>query len=181
MTPPITPPAPAAQKATAPEPSSASRNESRPASSSARRIDTERLRTPWNNQTPEAPLSADGMFFLQLLIPLVDAQPQDSGFGGSGFAFPAPNDALSTQLVEDLGAQLLGQPDGPIVMTLMMPNLGRIHVNASKRDSQWTIELGFGRRGALKRVQPHHSTCRDALAEALGCDIQLSMHEDLDT
>jgi hypothetical protein len=60
-----------------------------------------------------------------------------------------------------------------------MPNLGKVQVNANKRDNQWTVELAFARRGVLRRVQPHQNACRDALAEALGQDVELSLHEDL--
>jgi hypothetical protein len=85
---------------------------------------------------------------------------------------------VPTQLVDELAQRLPAQPDGPFNVTLLMSNLGKVQVNASKRDNQWNIELGFARRGVLKRVQPHQRACENALADALGQDVELSMHEE---
>lgn len=159
--------------------------ESRPAPSPstalpmARRGEPERLRSSWNTPPQDTALGADSALFSQLLITPVGAEPDQSGYGGSGFAFPVQADGVPTQLIDELAQRLPDQPDGPFNVTLLMPNLGKVQVNANKRDNQWTVELAFARRGVLRRVQPHQNACRDALAEALGQDVELSLHEDL--
>jgi hypothetical protein len=143
-----------------------------------RRGDMDRLRSNWNQPSPNDALNADGLFFSQLLVPQVDARPDQSGYGGSGLSLLPPGDGVPTHLIDELAQRLPAQPDGPFNVTLLMPNLGRVQVNASKRDNQWNIELGFARRGVLKRLQPHHRACESALADALGQDVQLSLHEE---
>jgi hypothetical protein len=70
------------------------------------------------------------------------------------------------------------QPDGPLAFSLLMPNLGSVRVNASKSENRWSIQLGFGRRDVLKRLQGQVGACRESLAQALGQDVELDMHED---
>jgi hypothetical protein len=152
--------------------------DNRPALAGVRRGDTERVRARWIEPGPADALSADGMFFSQLLVPAVGEEPDHSGFAGSGFSMLAPSDGVPTQLIDELAQRLPSQPDGPFNVTLLMPNLGKVQVNASKRDNQWSVELGFARRGALKRVQPHQRACESALADALGLDVDLSFHEE---
>lgn len=154
-------------------------NDSRPALSGLRRGDVERPRSAWNQPSPGDALSADGLFFSQLLVPPVSEEPDQSGFGGSSFNLLPQNESVPTQLIDELAQRLPAQPDGPFSVTLLMPSLGKVQVNATKRDNQWNIELGFARRAVLKRLQPHQQACASALAEALGHDVDLSFHEDL--
>lgn len=153
--------------------------DTRPGLGSLRRGDLERLRSMWNQPSPSDALNADGLFFSQLLVPSVNAEPDHSGFGGSGASLLPPSNGMPTQLIEELAERLPTQPDGPFNVTLIMPNLGKVQVNANKRDNQWSIELAFARRGALKRVQPHQRACENALADALGQDVDLSFQEAL--
>jgi hypothetical protein len=118
------------------------------------------------------------MFFSQLLVPLISEEKDHSGFAGSSFSSLPPSESVPTQLIDELAQRLPSQPDGPFSITLLMPNIGKVQVNANKRDNQWNVELGFTRRGVLKRLQPHQRACENALAEALGLDVDLSFHEE---
>jgi len=158
---------------------SLAQSDNRGLSGAGRRSDAERLRALCNAPAADEPLSADGLFFSQLLVTPVSQEPQQSGYSGSGFSMLAPSDGVPTQLIDELAERLPAQPDGPFSVTLLMPTLGKVQVNASKRDNQWTVELGFARRSALKRVQPHQRACEEALARALGHDVELSLNEEL--
>ncbi|MFY1668298.1 type III secretion system HrpP C-terminal domain-containing protein [Pseudomonas sp. Pseu.R1] len=142
-----------------------------------RRGELDRLRTAWHQPSPNDALNADGLFFSQLLVPSVSEEPDHSGFGGSGLNLLPPGDGMPTQLIDELAERLPAQPDGPFNVTLIMPRLGEVQVNANKRDNQWNIELAFARRGVLKRLQPHQRACENALAEALGENVDLSFDE----
>jgi len=157
--------------------------ESRPAAhSTARRADPERARPALQSQTADTTVAADGLFFSQLLVPPVGEESSQSGFaGGSSFSLPLPAEGIPTQLIDELAQQLPAQAGHPFSVTLLMPNLGKMHVRANKRDSHWDIELGFARPDALKRLQSRQGACEDALAQALGHDVQLSLHDDFYT
>jgi hypothetical protein len=137
------------------------------------------VRAAWNPPTQQETTSADGLFFSQLLIPTVSEEPDHSGFSGSGLSLLPPADGVPTQLIDELAQRLLSQPDGPFNVTLLMPYLGKVQVNASKRENHWSVELGFAKKGVLKRLNPHQRACENALAEALGHDVDLSFHEDM--
>ncbi|MBD8599785.1 type III secretion system HrpP C-terminal domain-containing protein [Pseudomonas sp. CFBP 8772] len=162
-------------------PSTASPSEARQPQPNVRRADAERLRRLCDESASPASLSADGMFFSQLLVPPVTEDQSESGFAGSSFSTLFPAEGVPTQLIDELAQRLPQQPDGPLSLTLLMPNLGKVQVNANKRDNQWSIELGFARRGVLKRLQPHQRNCESALEQALGCDVDLSLHEEAAT
>jgi hypothetical protein len=151
----------------------------RPLSGNPRRGDLERLRPAWNQPAQQETLNADGLFFSQLLVPPVSEEPDHSGFSGSGFNLLPPGDGVPTQLIDELAQRLPNLPDGPFNVTLLMPHLGEVQVNANKHANQWNIELGFARKGLLKRLQPHQRACENALADALGQDVDLSFHEEL--
>lgn len=176
--PPRPQPPPRAEPSRAPTPSSASPSETRQPLTTVRRTDAERLRRLCDESASPASLSADGMFFSQLLVPPVTEQQSESGFAGSSFSTLFPSEGVPTQLIDELAHRLPQQPDGPLSLTLLMPNLGKVQVNANKRDNQWSIELSFARRGVLKRLQPHQRNCESALEQALGCDVDLSLHEE---
>lgn len=167
---------PQPQARQAPETPPTSTN-TRPALGGVRRGDLDRLRPTWSQPTQPDASSADGLFFSQLLIPTVSEAADHSGFSGGGLSLLPPADGVPTQLIDELAQCLHSQPNGPLSVTLLMPRLGKVHVNASKRDSQWNIELGFAKKGVLKRLQSHHRACESALAEALGHDVDLSFHE----
>lgn len=152
--------------------------DNRPALGNLRRGESDRLRSAWNQPAAQEALNADGLFFSKLLVLPVGEKTEQSGYSGSGFSLLPPSDGVPTQLIDELAQRLPDQPDGPLSVTLLMPNLGKIQVNANKRDNQWTVELGFARRGLLKRLQPHQHACESALADALGQDVDLSFHED---
>lgn len=154
--------------------------ESRPASqSTARRGDTDRARAAWQSQAADAPMAADGLFFSQLLVPPVGEEPSHSGFGGgSSFSMPLPAEGIPAQLIDELAQQLPVQTEHPFSVTLLMPNLGKVHVKANKRDSHWDIELGFARPDVLERLQSRQDACEYALTQALGHEVQLSLHDD---
>ena len=149
-----------------------------PAFTGAPRGDVQKVRFALNRSVADSPMSADGMFFSQLLIPQVGEEPDQQGFGGSGVAFSAQSENVPTQLIDELAQRLPDQPDGPLAFSLLMPNLGSVRVNASKSENRWSIQLGFGRRDVLKRLQGQVGACRDSLAQALGQDVELDMHED---
>lgn len=176
--PPRPQPQPRAEPPRTPSPSPASPSETRQPQPNMRRADAERLRRLCDESASPASLSADGMFFSQLLVPPVTEDQSESGFAGSSFSTLFPAEGVPTQLIDELAQRLPQQPDGPLSLTLLMPNLGKVQVNANKRDNQWSIELGFARRGVLKRLQPHQRNCESALEQALGCDVDLSLHEE---
>jgi hypothetical protein len=160
------------------QPQPAPQADNHPALTSLRRGDVERVRPLWSKPCPNDSLNADGMFFSQLLVPLISEETDHSGFAGSGFSRLPLSESVPTQLIDELAQRLPSQPDGPFSITLLMPNMGKVQVNANKRDNQWNIELGFTRRGVLKRMQPHQRACENALTEALGLDVDLFFHEE---
>ncbi|RMN29920.1 HrpP [Pseudomonas cannabina] len=128
----------------------------------------------------DEPMSADGLFFSQLLIAPVSEEPEQHSFAGSSLDFSAKAEAVPTQLINELAQRLPEQPPGPLNFTLLMPTLGKVRVNAEKTDNRWSIQLGFSRRDVFKRVSGHSRACRDALAQTLGHDVDLDFHEDLE-
>jgi len=112
-------------------------------------------------------------------VPPVSEEPDHTGFDGSGFSLLPPSDGVPAQLIDELVERLPAQPDGPFSVTLLMPTLGQVQVNANKRDNQWNVELAFAKRSVLKRLQPHQRACQNALTEALGQNVDLSFHEAL--
>ena len=177
--PPRPQPQPRAEPSRTPSPSPASPSETRQPLTTVRRADAERLRRLCDESASPASLSADGMFFSQLLVTPVTEQQSESAFAGSSFNTLFPIEGVPTQLIDELAQRLPQQPDGPLSLTLLMPNLGKVQVNASKRDNQWSVELRFARNDVLKRLQPRQHTCEQALANALGNEVELSFHEDL--
>lgn len=178
QTPPRPQSQPRADASRAPSPSPATPGEARQPLTSVRRADAERLRRLCDESAASASLSADGLFFSQLLVPAVTEQQSESSFAGSHLSTLFPAEGVPVQLIDELAQRLPQQPDGPLSLTLLMPHLGKVQVNANKRDNQWSIELGFARRGVLKRLQPHQCNCESALEQALGCDVDLSLHEE---
>ena len=161
------------------QPERGAQTDNRPGPPGPRRGDSERNRPAWAQSTPESPLNADGLFFSQLLVQPVAEEPDHSGFSGSVFCMSSPSDDVPIELIDELAQHLPGQPEGPFSVTLLMPNMGKVKVNASKRDNQWSVELRFARNDVLKRLQPRQHTCEQALANALGNEVELSFHEDL--
>lgn len=124
-------------------------------------------------------MTADGAFFSQLLVPSVGEEPSHSGFGGgSSFSMPLQAEGVPAQLIDELAQQLPALAGQPFNVTLLMPNLGKVHVKANKRDSHWDIELGFARPDVLARLQSRQDACEDALTQALGHEVQLSLHDE---
>lgn len=154
-------------------------SEKRPALGSLGRGDAQSNRSMLNRQSPDIPFSSDGLFFSQLLVPTVGAEPDQQSFTGGGIALPVRAEQVPTQLIDELAQRLPDQPEGLLSFTLLMPNLGSVRVHAKKADNCWNIRLGFARRDVLKRLQGHISACRDSLSEAMGQDVELGMHEDL--
>ncbi|AHG42305.1 type III secretion protein [Pseudomonas syringae CC1557] len=151
----------------------------RPALGGSARGDAATNRSALNKSLQDMPMNADGMFFSQLLVPPVGAEPDQQSFSGGGIAFPVHADQVPTQLIDEIAQRLPDQPEGLLGFTLLMPNLGSVRVSASKADNRWSIQLGFARRDVLKRLSSHAGACRNSLSEALGQDVDLSMHEDL--
>jgi len=146
-----------------------------------RRAEVERNRPSWMDDAEEreAPLSADGQFFAQLLVPAVREQQDDhSGSAGSAFTPIHATDEVPEQLIDDLTMRLSAHGDGPFSATLLMPNLGKVQIRAQKNKSHWDIELGFTRREVLDGLHARHEACENALSQALGHDVHLSLHED---
>ncbi|MFC6478762.1 type III secretion system HrpP C-terminal domain-containing protein [Pseudomonas asuensis] len=82
---------------------------------------------------------------------------------------------MPTQLIDELVQRLAKDPLASLNVTLLMPNLGKVQVRASKRDDRWSVELGFSRQDVFKRLQPRENACESALANALGQPVELSM------
>jgi hypothetical protein len=143
------------------------------------RGDVQTNRSALNKSWADVPVNADGMFFSQLLVPPVSEEPDQQSFSGGAIAFPMHAEQVPTQLIDEVVQRLPDQPDGPLSFTLLMPNLGSVQVHASKADNRWSIQLGFARRDVLKRLQGHVGSCRSALSQALGQDVDLDIHEDL--
>ncbi|CAM3906773.1 type III secretion system HrpP C-terminal domain-containing protein [Ectopseudomonas alcaliphila] len=142
----------------------------------SRRGDFESSLSSWSNSA--APTLADGQLFAQLLQPVHQGGDQ-SGFGGSGVAsFQARPDGMAGELVDELTQRLPSLPSGPISITLLMPNLGRVQVRAGKRDQQLEVELGFERQDVLERLRAQEHSCASALSEALGLPVRLWMREE---
>ncbi|MBC3954593.1 type III secretion system HrpP C-terminal domain-containing protein [Pseudomonas triticifolii] len=178
------PPAPAPQRAVPMERPSAAPTapagpgEKRPALAVIGRGDTQTSRSTSNKSFAETPISPDGLFFSQLLVPAVSEERDQQGFAGGAVAFPVKSEAVPTQLIDEVAQRLPEQPEGPLNFTLLMPNLGTVRVNAEKTDNRWSIQLGFARRDVLKRLQGHVGACRDALSQAMGLDVDLDLHEE---
>ncbi|MGA4320394.1 type III secretion system HrpP C-terminal domain-containing protein [Ectopseudomonas hydrolytica] len=142
----------------------------------SRRSDFESSLSSWSNSA--VPTLADGQLFAQLIQPVHSGGDQ-SGFGGSGVAsFQARPDGMAGELVDELTQRLPSLPSGPINVTLLMPNLGRVQVRAGKRDQQLEVELGFERQDVLERLRAQERTCESALGEALGQPVRLWMREE---
>lgn len=160
-------PSPAAPNGTAAK-------DSRTSQAALRRSESERLRSAWTCREADTPMSADGQLFAQLIAP-VDEGGEQQGWSGGTVALPAQSEEMPTEVVDELVQRLAKDPLAGLNVTLLMPNLGRIEVKASSRDGRWNIELGFARRDVLKRLQPRQRACEDALANALGQPVELSM------
>jgi hypothetical protein len=140
-----------------------------------RRSDGERLRSSSLDREPDATFSADGLFFFQLIQPVgEDGNHQDLGSSG-GIALPIQSEELPTQLIDELVQRLTKDSLAPLNVTLLMPNLGKVQVRASKRDDHWSIELGFSRRDVFKRLRSQERACESALTGAFGLPVELSM------
>lgn len=126
-------------------------------------------------------MSTDGLFFSQLLVLPVGTEPDQQSFAGGGVAFPVRAEQVPSQLIDELAQRLPDQPEGPLSFTLMMPNLGSVRVHSQKTDNRWNVQLGFARRDVLKRLQGHVGACRDSLSQALGLEVELDLHEDMET
>lgn len=185
MTPPIKPAqkSPTAPQRPAPtELPAAPSSGKRPVFGSPVRSDAHGNRTTLNRQSPDMPMSTDGLFFSQLLVLPVGTEPDQQGFAGGGsVTFPVRAEQVPSQLIDELARSLPDQPEGPLSFTLMMPNLGSVRVHAHKTDNRWNVQLGFARRDVLKRLQGHVGACRDSLSQALGLDVELDLHEDLES
>ena len=129
------------------------------------------------SDTPRVP-DADSLWFEQLLaLPATGQEAQSDARGGaSNYSLFAPFDGMPTQLIDQLALQLPALGRRPFSATLLMPTLGKVQVRAHKRDSCWAIDLAFERAEVLQRVNRHHSACESALTQALGHDVELSLH-----
>ena len=179
ITPPIAHHAPLApapqpwQQVVAPQPVAATGNAPLP-----KRSETARSRvTDSRSDSPCVP-DADSLWFEQLLaLPASGQEAQSDSQGGTSNAgLFAAFDGVPTQLIEQLTLQLPALGRRPLCATVLMPTLGKVQVRASKRDSIWAIELGFERADSLQRVSRHQGACERALAQALGHDVELSLH-----
>lgn len=146
-----------------------------------RRTELERNRPSWMDSAAEqeAPFSADGQFFAQLLVPPVREQQDDhSGSAGGAFNPVAAAAEVPEQLIDDLTLRLSAHGDGPFSATILMPNLGKVQIRAQKNKSHWDIELGFARREVMDSLHSRQQACEDALSQALGHDVHLSLNEE---
>lgn len=169
---PSTPTRPAPHERPTPAPS-----DKRPAAGGMGRPVAQANRSALNSPMQEATANADGLLFSQLLVPPVDAEPDRQAFSGSQLNFALPAETLPSPLIDELAQRLPGQADGPFSFTLLMPTLGKVRVNANKADNRWNIDLGFARRDVFKRLHGHAGACRDALSQALGQDVELTLYE----
>lgn len=124
----------------------------------------------------EGGINPDGLFFSQLLIPPLGDEASEHGFAGSSQSLPAMDEAISTQLIEELAQHLPSQAEEPLSFNLLLPNLGKIQVNAEKTDNRWRIQLGLSRRDQLQRLQGRSSACRAALEQAMGQCVDLHLY-----
>ena len=125
----------------------------------------------------EGGINPDGLFFSQLLIPPVADEADEHSFSGSTQSLPAMDETITTQLVEELTQHLPSQAEEPLSFNLLLPNLGKIQVNAEKTDNRWRIQLGLSRRDQLQRLQGRSSACRAALEQAMGQAVDLHLYE----
>ncbi|NWB92688.1 type III secretion system HrpP C-terminal domain-containing protein [Pseudomonas agarici] len=151
-----------------------------PSAPLSRRAETERSRQAGSafgaRRDTSNEITADGLFFEQLLVPSTTDQGDSSDrHGGAGFSLFHPVDEVLTQLIDELAMQLPVQSNRPFSATLLMPNLGKIQVRASKRDNRWNIDLDVERADVLGRLRSNRQVCEDAFSEALGQDVSLSL------
>ncbi|MFC3943606.1 flagellar hook-length control protein FliK [Pseudomonas gingeri NCPPB 3146 = LMG 5327] len=151
-----------------------------PSPAFARRAETERSRqsgSAFGASRDSGEMTADGLFFEQLLAPSASDQgDQSEQHGGSGFSLFQAAEAIPTQLIDELALQLPARGDRPFSATLLMPNLGKVQVRAGRRDNQWTIDLGFERADVLNRLSNNRQACEDVFSQALGREVNLSLH-----
>lgn len=158
---------------------SAGMNEKRTGAAGTGRSDWQSGRSTSRRSVEDESMNADGLFFSQLLVPSVSEEPDQQSFAGSNLDFSGTTEPVPAQLIDEVAQRLPDQPAGPLNFTLLMPNLGQVRVNAEKSEARWNIQLGFNRRDVLKRLQGRTGACRDALALAMGHDVDLHLHEDL--
>ncbi|WP_256262462.1 type III secretion system HrpP C-terminal domain-containing protein [Pseudomonas gingeri] len=180
MTTPIKPTAPHPAYRPAPAARAPQAEDRLPSPALQRRSDAERSRQTGNTfgaGRDSSEMTADGLFFEQLLVPSsTDQGEQSEQHGGSGFNLFSTAEVIPTQLIDELAMQLPARGDRPFSATLLMPNLGKVQVRAGKRDNQWTIDLGFERADVLSRLRNNRQACEDAFSQALGQDVSLSLH-----
>ncbi|KAF1032695.1 MAG: hypothetical protein GAK37_00366 [Pseudomonas sp.] len=123
-------------------------------------------------------LEADGVLFEQLIAPLPsegDNQSDSHSGGGSSFSMFTPIDGVPEQLVDELALQLPAVGNRPFSATLLMPNLGKVQIQAQKNPGHWSIRLSFSRRDVLQRLTRHQQACEEAFSQALDHDVELSL------
>lgn len=169
---PPSPPRPVANPAPAPEPA-------KPAlATPPRRSESERLRGNGFSREAEAVPSGDSHFFSQLILP-ADARSGDEGMGGNrSVAWAAPAEETSGEWIGTLAQHLSKAPPEGLEITVLMPNLGNVHVRATPQPGQWRIELGFARRDVARRLRPRERQCEAAFADALGKPVELAMYDE---
>lgn len=130
-------------------------------------------------QTASSPrLDADGVLFEQLIAPLPNGQDDQSEShegGGSHFSMFTPIEGVPTQLVDELALRLPDVGNRPFSATLLMPNLGKVQIQAQKKTGHWAIRLSFSRRDVLERLGRHQPACEEAFSLALGHAVELSL------
>lgn len=123
-------------------------------------------------------LDADGVLFEQLIAPLPGEQDDQSGSqdgGSSHFSMFTPIEGVPTQLVDELALRLPDVGNRPFSATLLMPNLGKVQIQAQKNPGHWAIRLSFSRRDVLERLGRHQPACEEAFSQALGHAVELSL------
>ncbi|MGB3125109.1 MAG: type III secretion system HrpP C-terminal domain-containing protein [Pseudomonas sp.] len=123
-------------------------------------------------------LEADGALFEQLIAPLPDGGSDQSDSregGGSSFSMFTALDGVPTQLIDELALQLPDVGNRPFSATLLMPNLGKVQIQAQKNPGHWAIRLSFSRRDVLERLTRHQTACEEAFSKALDHDVELSL------
>lgn len=116
---------------------------------------------------------ADGMLFEQWLAPL-GSNGSSQGRDGVGQQARAGVDVLGSsqasacdQLVDEVAMRLHGA-DKALQATLLMPNLGRIAINARHRPPQgWNVDLDCQEERAAEHLRTHRRRCQDDLGRAL--------------
>jgi hypothetical protein len=119
----------------------------------------------------------DVVFFSHLLIASGDGERASHGFGADTTPAIKLDEGLPAPLLDELLQQLPVHAEGPFELSLLLPTLGRVQVNAERSDNRWRIQLGFNRRDRLLRLQQHGDACREALERGLGHPVEVHLYQ----